>query len=184
LQKTCIIKAKVFLELSLVQRWLYVFCYMSFAIFAICPLLFLLYVLCYFCSQKTYKLFGFSIFSPWAYMMKVIPETRPVHLMRYLHQTYGHSIRLINSMNHIGVVMISVLALSAVDRRLEHRSGQTKDYNIGICCFSVKHEALRRKSKYCSARNQNNVFEWSDMSTRGHLFQWASTIQIQLNMLV
>jgi len=63
-------------------------------------------------------------------MMKVIPETRSVHLMRYLHQTYGHSIRLINSMNHIGVVMISVLASSAVDRGFEPRFGQTKDYKI------------------------------------------------------
>jgi hypothetical protein len=25
------------------------------------------------------------------------------------------------------------------------------------------------------ARNENNVPEWSDMSTRGLLFQWAST---------
>jgi len=25
--------------------------------------------------------------------------------------------------------------------------GQTKDYKIGICCFSTKHAALRRKSK-------------------------------------
>jgi len=34
------------------------------------------------------------------------------------------------------------------------------------------------------ARNQNNVSEWSDMSTHGLLFQWASTIKIQLSMLV
>jgi hypothetical protein len=33
------------------------------------------------------------------------------------------------------------------------------------------HAALRRKSKDWSARNQNNVFEWSDMSTRVLLFQ-------------
>jgi len=33
-------------------------------------------------------------------------------------------------------------------------------------------------------RNQNNVFEWSDMSTCRLLFQWASTIKIQLNALV
>ena len=26
-------------------------------------------------------------------------------------------------------------------------SGQTKDYKIGICCFSTKHAALRRRSK-------------------------------------
>jgi hypothetical protein len=25
--------------------------------------------------------------------------------------------------------------------------GQTKDYKIGICCFSAKHAALRRKNK-------------------------------------
>jgi hypothetical protein len=34
------------------------------------------------------------------------------------------------------------------------------------------------------AWNQNNVFEWSDMSTRRLLFQWASTIKIQLSVLV
>jgi len=42
--------------------------------------------------------------------------------------------------------MVSVLASSAVDRGFEPRSGQTEDYKIGICCFSDKHAALRRKS--------------------------------------
>jgi hypothetical protein len=46
-----------------------------------------------------------------------------------------------------------------------------KDYEIGICCFSAKHAALRRKSKDWLARNQNNVSEWSDMSTAGLLLQ-------------
>jgi hypothetical protein len=67
--------------------------------------------------------------------------------------------------------MVIVLTLSAVDRGFEPRSGQIKDYAIGICCFSAKHVALRRKSKDWLARNQNNVSEWSDMSTRGLLFQ-------------
>jgi hypothetical protein len=67
--------------------------------------------------------------------------------------------------------MVRVLASSAVDRGFEPRSGQTKDYKIGICCFSAKHAALRRKNKDWSARNQNNVSEWSDMSTRRLLFQ-------------
>jgi hypothetical protein len=40
-----------------------------------------------------------------------------------------------------------MFATSAVDRGFEPRSGQTKDYNIGMCCFSAKHVALRRKSK-------------------------------------
>ena len=43
--------------------------------------------------------------------------------------------------------MVSMLASSAVDGGFESRSGQTKDYNIGICCFSAKHTALRRKKK-------------------------------------
>jgi hypothetical protein len=33
--------------------------------------------------------------------------------------------------------MVSMLALSAVDRGFEPGSGQTKDYKIGICCFSA-----------------------------------------------
>jgi hypothetical protein len=67
--------------------------------------------------------------------------------------------------------MVSVLASSVVDRGFEHRSGQTKVYKYGICCFTAKHAALRRKSKDWLARIQNNVSEWSDMSTRGLLFQ-------------
>ena len=67
--------------------------------------------------------------------------------------------------------MVSLLASSAVDRRFEPWSGQTKDYKIGICCFSAKHAALRRNNKNWLARNQNNVSEWSNMSTRGLLFQ-------------
>ena len=67
--------------------------------------------------------------------------------------------------------MVSVLVSSAVDRGIDPRSCQTKDYKIGICCFSAKHTALRSKSKDWLARNHNNVSEWSDMSTRGLLFQ-------------
>jgi hypothetical protein len=67
--------------------------------------------------------------------------------------------------------MVSVLAATAVDRGFDPESGQAKDYKIGICCLSAKHAALNRKSKDWLARNQNNVSEWSDMSTRGLLFQ-------------
>jgi hypothetical protein len=74
-------------------------------------------------------------------------------------------------MNRIGGVMVSLLASSAVDRGLEPRSGQPKDYKICICCFSAKHVALRRKSKDWLARNQDHVSEWGDMSTHGLLFQ-------------
>ena len=81
-------------------------------------------------------------------------------------------------------VMVSVLASSAVHREFEPRSGKIKNYKIGICCFSAKHAALRRKNKDWFARNQDNVSEWDDISIRGLLFQWASTIKIQLSMLV
>jgi len=77
-----------------------------------------------------------------------------------------------------------VLASSAVDRGFEPRSGQTKDYKIGICCFSAKHAAIRRKSKDWFARNQDNVSEWDDTSICRLLFQWASTIKIQLSVFV
>ena len=60
----------------------------------------------------------------------------------------------------IGGVMVSMLALSAIDRGFEPWSGQTKDYKIGICCYLAKHAALRRKSKDWLAQNQDNVSEW------------------------
>jgi hypothetical protein len=36
------------------------------------------------------------------------------------------------------IVWEGVLTSSAVDREFEPRSGQTKDYKIGICCISAK----------------------------------------------
>ena len=51
--------------------------------------------------------------------------------------------------------MVSVLVSTAVDRLFKPRSGQTKDYEIGICCFSAKHERV----KDWLAQNQDNVYE-------------------------
>ena len=47
--------------------------------------------------------------------------------------------------------MVSLLASSAIDCGYEPWSCQTKDYKIGICCFSSKNAALRRNSR-----------DWSD----------------------
>jgi hypothetical protein len=77
----------------------------------------------------------------------------------------------INTNNRISGVMVSVLVSSAVDRGFDPQSDQTKDYTIGMCCFSAKHAPLRSKSKDWLTRTQNNVSEWSDMSIRGLLFQ-------------
>ena len=59
---------------------------------------------------------------------------------------YLHVI-LLDAKDHIGGVMVSLIASSVVDRGFESRSDQNKDYEIGICCFSAKHAALWRKSK-------------------------------------
>jgi hypothetical protein len=61
--------------------------------------------------------------------------------------------------NRIGGVMGSVFSSSAVDSGFEHRSGQTKENAIGMCCFSAKHPTSRRKSKEWLARNHDNVSE-------------------------
>ena len=52
--------------------------------------------------------------------------------------TPSTSIRL----NRIGGVIVSMLASSAVNRGFESRSDQTKDFQIGIYCFSAKHTVL------------------------------------------
>jgi len=68
------------------------------------------------------------------------------------------------SKNRMGGVMVSLLALSAIDHGLELRSCQAKDYKIGNCCFPAKQAALRRKNNDWLARNWDSVSEWSDMS--------------------
>ena len=50
--------------------------------------------------------------------------------------------------------MVSVLAIECGRSWVR---AQTKDYKIGIWCFSANHAALRRKNKGWLARNQNNV---------------------------
>ena len=66
--------------------------------------------------------------------------------------------------------MVGVLASRVAYRVFERRSGQAKDYKIGICCFSTKHAVLRSQGKDGLARNQVNVYELSIMSTRGMLY--------------
>ena len=71
----------------------------------------------------------------------------------------------------ISSVRVSRLVLSAVDQEFEPGLDQTKDYEIDICCISAKHTALRSMNKDWLVRNQNNLSQWSNMSTHGLLFQ-------------
>jgi len=59
--------------------------------------------------------------------------------------------------------MISEFVSSSVDH------GSIKDYKIGICCFSAKYAAIRRKSGWLGIRIMCG--EWGNMSIRGLLFQ-------------
>ena len=97
-----------------------------------------------------------------------------------LHTICSHRFHLNTTIG----VMIIVLTSSTVDRGFEPRSDQSKDYKIGISCFSTLYAALRRKSIDWLARNQNNVSEWGKMFIRGLLLKRASTIKTQLSVLV
>ena len=119
----------------------------------------------------------------------LIRTTSTFIYLQYYHVLLGNKFSKLNELfcnykYHIDGVMVSVFASSVVGHGFEFRSGHTKDYEMGICCFSAKHAVLRRKSTDWLARNQNNVSEWSDMTTSGLLFQRASTKKIQLSVLV
>ena len=126
------------------------------------------------------------------------PKLNRNHLWEVLYQNYSYHLDLLanlattcnscfwlvnlksnSSLEPLGIggVLASVLASDAVDRGYESQSGQIKDYIIGMCCFSAKHAASRRKSKDWLDRNQDNVSECDNMSIRGLLFQWASTMK-------
>jgi hypothetical protein len=79
--------------------------------------------------------------------------------------------------NCIGGVRVNVLASNAVDRGFEPRSSQTKDFYIGICCFSSKDASLRRKSKDWLTRNQDDTSYLSGPSNDQdlkHFKEWVS----------
>ena len=67
------------------------------------------------------------------------------------------------NVNHIGCV--NLINSNVVDCLFKLTSGQTKENTIGICCFSAKHAALRKKDKEWVAQNLDIVSGWSDMST-------------------
>ena len=64
---------------------------------------------------------------------------------------------------------IKFSSMSSVDHGFEHQSGQTKDYDIVICCFSAKHAALRSKTDWLRIRKM--CPNGATFSTCGLLFQ-------------
>ena len=57
-------------------------------------------------------------------------------------------------MNCIGGIMVSMLALSVVDRGFESRSGLTNDYKIGSCSspLSMQHSGEGAKTGWLGIR--------------------------------
>ena len=82
-------------------------------------------------------------------------------------------------MSCIGGILVLMFTSNVADIGFQSGSCQTKNYKIGICCFSAKHIVLRWRSKEWLALNQD-VSEWQVYPQ----FQWASTLNIQLIMLV
>ena len=97
-----------------------------------------------------------SIYYPMQYCLRTVNIWHVTWGRSYIRAWYIYIIGIVDRcwVNHIGSVMVGVLASRAVDCASAPRSVQTRD--------------------------QDNVSE----STRGLLFQWASTIQIQLSVLV
>jgi hypothetical protein len=64
-------------------------------------------------------------------------------------------LQLNDKVKRIGRAMVRMLTSSVVDCGFEPQSGKTKDYKLGICCFSAKHAVLRRMSKDWLALNRD-----------------------------
>jgi hypothetical protein len=67
--------------------------------------------------------------------------------------------------------MVSMFASSAVDLGFELQSGQTKDYEIGVCCFSAKHTALfNANSAILQLYYGKNQLIFNEMMMRSSLY--------------
>ena len=63
-------------------------------------------------------------------------------LIVWFYEDNKHTFTEQNHM-YISRVIINVLTSSVLYLEYEHRSGEIKDYKIGICYFSSKHAALK-----------------------------------------
>jgi hypothetical protein len=76
--------------------------------------------------------------------------------------------------------MVKVLTSSAVECGFEPRSDQTKNYKIGMCCFSARLTVLRRKNKYLLGSESEYC-----VRVKRHVYPqtacWSSIKQISLS---
>jgi len=69
---------------------------------------------------------------------------------------------------HDLAAILQTLALNINQKCINPRPGHTNDCEMGMCCCSAKHAALRTKSKHWLARNQD---DGSEKSIHGLLCQ-------------
>jgi hypothetical protein len=105
-----------------------------------------------------------------------------------MHSTVWQNVMWVSGNDIRQHVQLHIEQTSSVMYLLEYRirlvgliTGRDRQRLIGICCFSVKKRPFRSKSKDWK---RDNASELSDTSTSRLLFQWASTIQIQLSVLL
>jgi hypothetical protein len=68
--------------------------------------------------------------------------------------------------NKTSMLPLMVFCLETDTITMSSRTGRTNQKDYTMCCFFAKHASIRSKSKGWLARNQNNMSEWSHMSTR------------------
>jgi phosphoribosylformylglycinamidine (FGAM) synthase PurS component len=61
------------------------------------------------------------------------------------------------TVNHIGGVMVGMLASRAVDLEVEPRSGQTKDYKIGIMFHGLINPCIHRWNMIFTKTSKVNI---------------------------
>lgn len=85
---------------------------------------------------------------------------------------------LLNISNRFRRIMVREFASRELYRGFKLRWGQTKDYIFSISCIQLRMQPYgQEKERYCLARNQRIVSEWSHMNTFWLLFQSVSTIK-------
>jgi len=84
---------------------------------------------------------------PWTVVS--VSNKRPTQSIGEIQNWHHH-----HHLHHEWTTSVGMLASSVVDRGVEPRSGQTKDYAIYICCISDKHATLRSKREVWKPRIQ------------------------------
>ena len=110
---------------------------------------------------------------------------------RVCNFTLGHVLwrfTLITSWLHSKQIWLKIPWLWSVKRAWHPKGQQSPTHSINQKWILKEEDNFNSQkfhlAKDWSGQNQNNVSEWNDLSTHKLLFQWTSTLKIQLRLLV